>query len=220
MDELTIQADKREEIGTGAARRLRKNGFLPGNIYSGGTAATQIKFKEHEFSKALRQHHSENIIVNLEVTNEKPLQVLMKDIQHHPVSGSILHIDFQAIDMDKKIKVEMPIHLVGTPEGIAQQGGIIDFLIHAVEVECLPNDIIEQLDMDIEALKVGDRLTIGDIVIDREKYKFTLPDDVAIVAIAPPRVAEATDEEAEAEAAGAGPEVIGAKEDEEEGAAS
>ncbi|MBN1269276.1 MAG: 50S ribosomal protein L25 [Kiritimatiellae bacterium] len=216
---ITVKASPREVRGKGEAGRLRRRGVLPGVVYGSGEAAQMIELNEHDFQNLLRKHVSEHVIMDLQVEQQKPRKVLLKEVQHHPVTGRILHVDFREVSMTEKLRVEIPIELVGEPEGVTQQGGVLEHILREVEVECLPADIIERIDVDVTKLMIGDSLTVADIVLDPAKYTVISPRDLAIAAVAAPRVEE---EPVAAEAAvavegeaAAEPEVIGEKEREE-----
>jgi large subunit ribosomal protein L25 len=98
-------------------------------------------------------------------------KVLLQEVQHHPVTGRILHADFQEISMTEKLRVEIPVRLSGEPAGVTQQGGVLEHILRAIEVECLPGDIVEQFDVDVSALQIGDRLSVSDIKVDAARLR-------------------------------------------------
>ncbi|MFH0908805.1 MAG: 50S ribosomal protein L25 [bacterium] len=212
---MKVAAEPREVGGTSHVRRLRRGGVLPGVVYSEGAEGLKIQVNEHIFNKALKTHHSEHLIMDLDITGQATRKVLLQEVQHHPISGKIIHVDFHEISMTKKLRLEIPIKLVGEPVGVTQQGGVIEYLIRAVQVECLPSDIVEHIDVDVTKLDIGDRLTVGDIALDMAKYSILTNKDIAIAAVTAPREEEVV---AEPEVvAGAGePEVLREKKEEGE----
>lgn len=220
---IVVRARPRAERGKGGARRLRREGRIPAVVYGQGQPPQNIEINEHDFVQLLRHHVSEHMILDLELESGPARKVLLKDIQHHPVTGRILHVDFHEISMTKKLRVSLPIHLVGEPEGVVHQGGVLEHLLREVEVECLPTDLMERVEVDVTRLRIGDTLTVADIPLDPARYVVLTPRDVAIAAVAAPRVEEEVAapvaEAAAAEAAPAEPEVIGEKEREEARAA-
>lgn len=217
--EILVKAETRDESGSGAVKSLRKEGILPGIVYGSGKEAQMVQLNEHDFEQLLRHHAGESLIIDLTIGKDETKKVLLKDVQHHPVSGRILHVDFHEISMTEKLVVEIPVELTGEPEGVTQQGGVLEHLIREIEIECLPADIPELVEVDVSALMIGDSLSVEDINIDRSKITILTAPDVAVAAVAAPRVEEEPAEEGAAEGEAAEPEVIGEKkEDEEEGA--
>ena len=216
---MKVAAEPREVGGTSQSRRLRRGGTLPGVVYGEGAAGLKIQVNEHIFNKAMKNHDSGHAIMDLDIVGQGSKKVLLQEVQHHPVSGKIIHVDFHEISMTKKLRLEIPIKLVGEPVGVSQLGGVMEYLIRAVQVECLPTDIMEHIDIDVTKLTVGDRLTVVDIVLDAAKYTIITNKDIAIAAVTAPREEEAAAEPVAAEGA-AEPEVLREKKEEgEEGAA-
>lgn len=218
MKALKVEAQPRQDKGTAAMGRLRRKGFVPAVVYGAGRDNLLIQLNEHDFIQILKGHASENLIMDLEVAGEKQHKVLLKDVQHHPVTGNIIHADFYEISMTQKLRVEIPLRLVGDPVGVTQQGGILEHLLRAVTVECLPADIIESFDVDVAALDIGHSLSVSDVKLDTAKYTVISAADLAVARVAAPRAEEEVAPEAAAEGA-AEPEVLTEKKVEgEEGA--
>ena len=213
MKAVKLLAKTRTDKGTSAARRLRHQGWFPAVIYGEGKAACDLQLNEHDFKLALKGHTSEHLIMDLDVEGEKMHKVLLKDVQHHPVSGRVLHADFHEISMTKKLRVELPIRLIGEPVGVTQMGGVMEHILRQIEVECLPSDIVEHVDIDVSALKIGDSVTIANVPMDTAKYTVLSDKHLAVATVKAPRA----EEEAKPadEAAAAGPEVITEKKAEE-----
>ncbi len=216
---MKVAAEPREVGGTSQSRRLRRGGTLPGVVYGEGAAGLKIQVNEHIFNKAMKSHESEHLIMDLDVAGQGTKKVLLQEIQHHPVSGKIIHVDFHEISMTKKLRVAIPIKLVGEPVGVTQLGGVMEYLIREVEIECLPTDIMEHVDIDVTKLTVGDRLTVADITLDTTKYTIITNKDIAIAAVTAPREEEAAAEPVAAEGA-AEPEVLREKKEEGEAGAA
>lgn len=219
-DEIKITAELREEHGKAAIRRLRAKGLLPGVVYSGGKSASMIQLDGHDFEQLLRHHASESLIMSLQIGKANPRKVLLREVQRHPVNGNILHADFYEISMTQQLQVNIPVELTGTSAGVVEQGGVLEHLLREIEVECIADDIIEHLDVDISALNIGDSLQVEDMNIDLDKYNVLTPMDTAVAAVAAPRVEEEEEEEEEELAEGAEPEVIGEKKEGEEAASA
>ncbi|MBU0676769.1 MAG: 50S ribosomal protein L25 [Verrucomicrobia bacterium] len=215
-EETKILATKREAGGTSEARGLRREGRIPAVVYTSGKAAKSVALNERDFEAMLRHHTSENVIVDLDIEGDKVRHVLLKEVQHHPVSGSILHIDFYEVKKGQKIKVDIPVELVGEPIGVTRDGGVLEHVLREVEVECLPKDLVEQFALDVSGLEIGDHLLVKDLAVDPSKYELLTDEDLAVAAVAAPRlVEEVTEEEGAEGAAGAEPEVIGEKKEDE-----
>ncbi len=216
---MKLIAQKREAKGTGAVRRLRRESWIPAVIYGDGRPGENIQIRRHDFEQAMRGHKGEHMLIDLEVEGGKSRKVLIKDLQHEPVSGKIIHADFHEISMTKKLRVEVPIRLVGDPVGVTQQGGILEHVLRTVEIECLPNDIPEFLELDVSALGIGHSVSVGDIKVDAARHTIITARDLAVAAVAAPRAEEEVAAPAEA-GAPTEPEVIREKKPEEEGEAA
>ncbi len=214
--EMKIKVQKRTVSGSGSVERLRKQGLLPGIINNDKGESILIQMNRHDFDMFLRHHSSESLIIDVEVDGDKVRKLLLKEVQHHPVSDKILHVDFLEVSMTKKMRVDIPIRLIGTPAGVLTEGGVLDHLIRTVEVECLPGDLVEGIEIDVSALKVGDAILVRDIKVGPGLHILT-NGAVAVAGVSIPKVVvEETSEEA---AAATEPEVIGAKKEGEEGEA-
>jgi len=217
-EEIRVAATSREETGTGDARRLRRAGWLPGVINDEKGQSRLIKLNLHDFDVMLHHHTSENLMINVDVDGKPGGKVLLKEVQHHPLTGEVLHVDFVEVSMTRKMRVEMPIVLTGEPVGVAQEGGIMEQMLREVEVECLPQDLIEHFEVDVSHLGIGDALMVGDLTVSDAFTLITAP-DVAVAAVAAPRIEEEVAPVEEGEEAAEGEEGEGAGEGgaEEEG---
>ncbi len=218
MKETKLNVQRRAQKGSASAGRLRRTGWFPGVVYGEGRPGLDIQLNEHDFVMLLRTHRSENMIVDLAVEGQdKPIKVMLKAMQHHPLTGRVLHVDFYEVSMTRRIQIEVPILLVGTPVGVAKEGGILEHVHRTLEVQCLPGDLIEEFPLDVSELHIGKTLRVRDIAVDAEKYKVLDDPDQVIAAIAQPRTEEEEKAEADAEAAttAAGPEVLTEKKAEE-----
>lgn len=192
---LIVKADKRNAGGTGSARRLRHTGLIPAVVYGGDNAPQSIQVNAHAFGM-LVQHHGNNFLADLVVDDAKPMKVLLKDVQHDPQNGAILHVDFIEISMTETLTLSLPIELTGAPAGLVK-GGVLEQLVLEIEVSCLPSDMVETIPVDVSALEIGDHLTVADVQLP-PGLEVETDADVAVAAVAAPRTAE-EEEEAEAE---------------------
>ena len=209
--EIKLSASKRETSGTTAAKALRKTGFIPAVVY-GEKGARSVSINAREIDVMLKNHTSENLIVDLSVDGDV-IKALLREVQHEAIMGGLIHADFLEISMTKKMRVTIPLSLKGEPVGVSQQGGILEHLLRHIEVECLPGDLVESFEIDVTGMALGKTMMIRDIVLDA-KFTVLTAGDVAVATVVAPR-----EEEVEEVAAEATPEVIGGKKKEEEGAA-
>ncbi len=209
MKETKLTAKPREAKGGAASGRLRRTGWFPAVVYGEGRPGLDIQLNEHDFVMMLRSHRSENMILDLAVEGlEKTYKVMLKAMQHHPITGRVIHVDFYEVSMTRAIQIEVPVKLVGVPNGVTNQGGMLEHVMRTMALECLPGDVIEELELDVTALNIGDTLRVRDVPVDTAKFKLLDDLDQVIVAVAAPRLeAEPAAAEAGAEGAAAGPEV-------------
>ena len=161
MAEITVlKTEKREAAGSAVARRLRRAGSIPAEVY-GDNGNTSIQLDAHGFALMLRRH-GEHQIMALEVGGQPSGHVLIKAVQHDRVHGHIIHADFIAISMDKPIEVSLPIELTGEPAGI-KNGGILEQQLSQIKVACLPGDMLDSIPVDVSGLQVGEHLCVSDL---------------------------------------------------------
>jgi large subunit ribosomal protein L25 len=217
MKETKLTAKTRAEKGSASAGRLRRTGWFPAVVYGEGRPGLDIQLNEHDFVMMLRSHRSENMILDLAVEGlEKTYKVMLKAMQHHPITGRVIHVDFYEVSMTRAIQIEVPVKLVGVPNGVTNQGGMLEHVMRTMALECLPGDVIEELELDVTALDIGDTLRVRDVPVDTSKFKLLDDLDQVIVAVAAPRLeAEPAAAEAGAEGAAAVPEVLTEKKEAE-----
>ena len=214
-EQAVLVAQPRETSGTSHARRLRKQGQVPGIIYAEGAEATSIQINEHLFEQELRHHTSEHIMIDIEIMGKGRKKVLVKDVQHHPLTRKILHVDLQAVSMTHTLKISVPIELEGEPVGVAQFGGVLEQLLREAEVECLPTDIPESLVFDVSGLGIGDGITLDAAELDSAKITLSTDPHIAVAHVSAPRVVQADEGELEGEQDAGQPEVIAEKKENE-----
>ncbi len=159
MEQIELNFQVREEVGKQAVNRLRREEFIPAVVYGVGEKAMNIKVHKKDVKKIGLYH--EGVVINLISEKEKKL-VLVKEIQQHPVNSGILHIDFNHISLRQKIKVNVPITIKGEAPGV-KEGGVLEHLLWEAEVECLPTNIPEKLEVDVSALSIGDFIYVKDL---------------------------------------------------------
>jgi len=219
MEELHLKAQPREEIGKNKVSKLRNLDWIPAVIYSQGKKTQALKVSSRELTALLHGHRSENIIIKLDVQQPpdkvKEHNVLIKELQHDPVTEEILHIDFNEISLTKAINVKVPLVAKGEAIGIKQDGGSLEHLLWELEVECLPTQIPAQIEVDITNLKIGDAVHIKDLEIPKG-VKVLHDPQMVVFSIAAPVKEEALQPAAGEEGALQEPEVIKEKKKEEE----
>jgi large subunit ribosomal protein L25 len=219
----TVEAQPRPDSSRGKneARRLRAGGRVPAVIYGAKKNTLAVSVDPKQINRILSSESGHNTIFDLQVDGERT-KAMIVDWQYEPLKGKLLHIDLKRIAMDEKIRVMVPIHLVGEAAGVKQQGGILDQVVREVEIECLPGDIPTHIDADVSELVFGTVLRVKDLP-HGGKLKFLTDEEQAIAHITSVKEEAAPTPDAAAEAAAAAPaepEVIkkGKQETEEEGA--
>lgn len=163
MAEMTVSVQSRTEFGSGAAKRLRRSGMVPGVIYGGSAETLQVTVNPKDLFMLLRSQSGRNTILRLEVEGTKADSVILKDWQVDPVKETILHADFQRIAMDEILRVAVPVSVRGVAEGVKTEGGFIEVLMREIEVECLPSDIPDEIACDVADLHLHQSLRISDL---------------------------------------------------------
>jgi len=222
LETNVLEAHPRESGNKNQARRLRKDGKIPGVVYGAGKDSLPVSVDPRQVLRILHSDTGHNTIFDLTLNSGERSKAMIVDWQYEPIKGRLLHIDLKRIAMDKVLTVSVPIFLTGVAEGVKTEGGILEQMLREVEIECLPADIPSHIDVDISHLTFGKVLRVSDLPRS-EKLKFLTDSNqpVAHVTSVKDEVA-ATPEAAAAEAAAAPaePEVIkkGKQETDEEGA--
>lgn len=214
MEQVKLEAKLREELGKGAVKCLRSKGLIPAVVYRRGEKSTPLALDRKALEKVLHTAAGENVIINLKIAGDekhKERTCIIKEIQHNPVTGYILHADFNQISLTEMIKVNVPIAIKGEAIGVKQDGGILEHVLWEVQVECLPTQIPEKLEIDVTNLKIGDALFVKDIVAPKE-VKILNDPELRVIAVEKP--VEVKVEEVKPEEAITEPEVIKQKKEE------
>ena len=225
-NEHKIDINKRESLGKKGVKQLRREGMIPGIYYSPNSEnSTPIVISQGDFHEAVK---SGARVFNISV-EEKKQNVLFKSVQYHPVTDQVLHIDLYGIRMDRAVNIKIPVHLVGDPIGVTEEGGVISQATMEIEITCLPGDIPEFVETDVSGLAIGDAINVGILQLD-EKITLITPEDTVLASVThamkeiEPVVEEEEeefmDEEGEAPAEGEGEGEGGAKKPTEGGDAS
>jgi large subunit ribosomal protein L25 len=218
MDQITVEAKPRDDRGKNAARRMRRQGQVPGVLYGGDGKSVTLALNTKQLAAILRSQSGHNTIFKVKLATGDQ-SAMLKDWQVDPLIGCLLHVDLLRVAMDVRIQVKVPVHTFGEPQGVKLQGGIFEMVTREVEVECLPSDIPGEIRVDVSELMIGKQLRVGDLPIDTAKIKLlTDPQRVVAHVVALRAEEEKPAEAVAAEAAApAEPEVIkkGKKEAEE-----
>jgi large subunit ribosomal protein L25 len=205
MASSTLQAEKREDRGKNAARRLRASGRIPAVVYGAEKGkAVEISVDPKVLSRILHSESGVNTLIDLKVDGGATDRVLVKDFLLDPIHHKLLHADFYRLALDKKITVTVSIHVKGESKGVKLQGGVLDFPNREVEVEVLPTEIPEHLEIDVTELTIGQGVRLRDLAEGAKWTPVSDPDTLLLHVVAP-RAEEAAPEAA---AAPAEPEVI------------
>jgi large subunit ribosomal protein L25 len=205
ISQEVVEAQARPETSRGKneARRLRAGGRIPAVLYGAKKSTVAVSVDPKQITRILHSESGHNTIFDIQVGDEKA-KVMIVDWQHDPMHGKLLHIDLKRIAMDEKMRVMVPIHLVGEAEGVKTQGGILDQVLREVEVECLPGDIPSHIDADVTALVFGTVLRVSDLQ-HSGKLEFITDETQTVAHITSVKEEVAPTPEAVAEAAAAAP---------------
>jgi large subunit ribosomal protein L25 len=199
---MSIEVQPRQETGKNANRRARAAGKIPAVVYGGGKESVPIEVDRKTLLDMMKGHSGEHPLFLLKL-GDKERHAMIRNMEVHPISRQVIHIDFQRVVMDQKIRVTVPVELTGTPVGVKVEGGMLDFVTREVNIECLPGDIPKHLEHDVTGLHVGQHVVAGDLELPSGVTLLDDPEKV-IASLGHARV-----EEAEAGAADrAEPEVI------------
>jgi large subunit ribosomal protein L25 len=203
--QATLQAAKRSDTGKGVARALRREGKIPGVIYGHNREPEAVVIDALALGKTLQGANSSSVL-DVVVDGGAPVKALVREIQRDPVKpSSIIHVDLYEVQADETVVVDIPVHITGIPDGVRNFGGVLDLVLHSLEIEVLPGDIPERLELDVTHLGVGESLHVSDVSIP----KATILNDpeLAICSVVASRVEEAAPVVEEAAATGE-PELI------------
>lgn len=203
--DITVVAEPRAVRGKNAARRLRAAGRIPGVLYGAGKPPIAVTLDPSQIHKILYSTTGHNTIFDVQVDGQERCPAMIVDWQHDPIHGRLLHADLERIDLTRKMRVKVPVHLEGEPRGVKQQGGLMEVVTREIEVECLPDRIPEHFTLDVRPLLIGQNLRASDVPLGEGIELRSAPDTVICHVIAL-RTSEVT--AAEAAPAAAEPEVV------------
>jgi large subunit ribosomal protein L25 len=188
--QANLQVATRTDTGKGAARSLRRAGKVPGVIYGHGRAAEPVVVETAALAKMLVGISAGTTIVDVAVDGRAPVRALIREIQRDALRpAEILHLDFYEVRADEQITLAVPVHLVGIPDGVRNFGGVLDHSLRELEIEVLPSDIPEHVELDVTALAIGHSLFVRDLKI--EKARILNDPDTPVCTVVAPRTEEA-----------------------------
>ena len=193
MSEILLNFEKRDEIGKNKVNALRNKGIIPAIFYAQNKKPISICIKETDLKNLLSQDYS---IIALKLDSGKTLKSVIREIQHHPVNSSILHVDFMGVKLTEKIKSVVPVVLIGIPVGVKEGGGILEQMMREIEIEALPLDIPPHIELDVSHLNLGNSLHVEDIEIDKAKILTKGESSIATIVV-PRKEVEVVEEEEE-----------------------
>jgi large subunit ribosomal protein L25 len=214
--QVKLAAEPRTAIGRSAVRKLKAAGSVPAVMYGSKDKPEALQVSKRDINALLSHAAGENILVELEIAGKSRL-ALVQEVQHAPLGGAVLHIDFHAVSQDEVIQADVPLEPVGTANGVKNMGGLLEQSLRSLGIECLPRDLPDVIRVDVSALNIGDSIHVREIQLPAGVSTRIQPDLTAFSVLAP--TVEEEPVAATAEAA-AGPEVIKEKKDEPEGAAA
>ena len=208
MDQIKIKAEPRTEQGTGAVRRLRRTGMIPGSVMKMKKGGTElVKLPEHDFMMAMRGRTGKQVLVTLDMDGRE-IPALLREMQNDVLKGTPIHVDFSEVSLSEKVRITVPLYLVGEATGVKIGGGVLEQTLRTVDIDVLPGDIPEKFDVDVTSLGLDQTLFVRDLKLG-DKYTVLTRGEVPVAVVkSPDDVPGATPGAAAAAAAPATPEVI------------
>lgn len=211
VDEVKLNVDIRKDLSGHRINELRQNGKLPAIVYGPDFENAPIIIDEKEFKEAISTEHGENVLIKLKIGAKRSVTTIIKEIQVHPVTNKIIHIDLFQINLTQEIEVEVPLEVEGESPGVKNEGGVLDHIVRNVKVKCLPADIPDKFVLDVSALNIGDSLKIKDILKIKGVQIF---DDEELITVNVVQPTEYVEPEEEVEKGEIEPEIVGKKKEE------
>jgi large subunit ribosomal protein L25 len=200
LELIELKTNSRTAVGNGPARRLRQKGQIPAVLYGPGTDSVLLSVNISDIDRILKKGRIGQVLLNLVIPNNGETTnktVMVKELQLHPVSRNYLHMDFYEVAMDRKIMVNVPVVTTGKAKGV-EIGGILQIIRRELEVQCLPLNVPDSIEIDITDLDIGDSIHVGDISRQND-VEFLDDENFTVVTIVSPKVEEEAEAEEEAE---------------------
>ena len=221
MEQINFDVQIRKNTGSAKARQIRRTNLIPGIVYGGGSKPTIIQADRKAYDRIYRQHAGESLIYHLNLVDEgkkiSDFPAIIKDVQLHPVTDEVIHIDFNRISLDKEIEINVKILVKGEAVGVKRDGGTLEHLMWELDIICLPTNIPHHLEADVTNLGVHDSIHVKDLALPQGVRTKHDPESVVITVAGSMReeTAAAPAEGEAAAATGAEPEVLKEKKKEE-----
>jgi large subunit ribosomal protein L25 len=213
MEQARLEVEIRQGIGKGSARAIRRDGLIPGIVYGHKLEPVVIKFQEHGLRKIFRSG-GENVLINMDMPGGETEIVMIKEIQKDPISRKVLHADFMRVSLEERVTAHIPVVLIGIAPGI-KEGGVLEFILRELRLECQVGQIPEHFEIDVSALKIGDQIRVEEVNVPEDMVIHDDPSTI-IVTVASPTVIKEGEEAAVQEDLEKEPEVIKERRKEEE----
>jgi large subunit ribosomal protein L25 len=203
MKSVALKAYPRSQVQRAEVKKLRAAGRVPATIYGRQAAPQNLEVNSKEFADLLHHAVSENLLVDLSVENDARSKrlALVQEIQHHPLDGKVLHVDFHEVAEDEKVTVQVPVETTGEAVGVKTGGGTLEHILHKLKVRCLPKNLPEQIVVDVTSLEIGKSFHLGDIKAP-EGVEIIGDKHITVISVSAPRAEEEVAATAAAPAAG------------------
>lgn len=188
-DRPTLKVAERTEFGSRTSRRLRREGLVPGVVYTSGEPARAFQADGHDLGLFIGEGHA---LFDLEIEGEKAVPVVVKEEQRHPVRGHLVHLDCQQVSLDTKIQADVAIELEGVDDAPGvREGGIMEHVTREITIEALPTDIPDVITFDVSAMVIGDTVQLDQVPApDGVEFVADAPEELTVATLNPPRIAE------------------------------
>lgn len=196
MDAVPLSAETRSVLGRNQMKKVRAKGRIPGVLYGRGSEPAVIDISEKDFEHLVHHSVSENVLVDLNVGGNTPGShlALIQEVEHHPLSGKVLHVDFHKVSADEKVTVVVPIETIGESVGVKTSGGTLEHVLFRTKVRALPKDLPAVISVDVTAFEAGHILHLGEIPLP-EGVEVLGDGAIPVITITAPRVKEDSEEE-------------------------
>ena len=187
--QATLNAGKRDGAGKGVARKLRAAGQVPAVLYGGGGEALSLALNAREAERVFHSVSVENTIINLAIDGAETVQTLVREIQTHPFRNQIIHVDFLRLQRGVAVELDIPVHFIGIPSGVRNDGGVLDHVLHDIAIRCIPSLIPDAAELDVTALEIGDSRHVSDLSLP-EGVEILTDSELTVCAVHAPRIEE------------------------------
>ena len=186
MEAVTLTAERRQASGKGGARKLRARGQIPAVIYGHGRDPEPLALSRMELDKVLHRIAGGSTIIDLQVDGATAVQALIREVQRHPTRRNVTHVDFYEVHAGEVLSLEVPVVLVGSPDGVRNAGGVLEQFLRELTIEVLPRNIPERVEVDVTNLRVASSLHVSDLTV--ENAKILTDPRTTVCTVVPPRV--------------------------------